>query len=192
MWADIFKEIGYWALRICNSLALMNDQCSRPSQLLVKTDIWSLKWIDMKCEAEMECVSQERPVSGGGVGGVGLGRLHPSQSDGITSKKRARSWQVNRNHHWCYLFSNVSCLTGDILFGTHPEGGRGAPRSTAPSHADSRSVLTPKQWDSPETRSGICHNPAPQWRKHKCTQLLVYTHPDLSRFFPPTSASATT
>lgn len=67
MWADIFKEIGYWALWICNSLALMNDQCAHPSQLLVKTDIWSLKRIDMKCE-EMECVLQERPVSGGGWG----------------------------------------------------------------------------------------------------------------------------
>lgn len=130
-------------------------------------------------------VSRRRGLSLGG-----LGRLHPRQSDGITSKKRAHSWQVNWNHHWCYLFSNVPCLTGDILFGTHPEGGRGAPRSTAPSHADSRSVLTPKEWDSPETRSGICHNPAPQWRKHNCARLLVYTHPDLSRCFLPTSASA--
>jgi len=30
------------------------------------------------------------------------------------------------------------------------------------------------------------------WRKHKCTQLLVYTHPDLSQCLSPTSASATT
>lgn len=29
-------------------------------------------------------------------------------------------------------------------------------------------------------------------RKPKCTQLLVYTHPDLSRCLSPTSASATT
>ena len=29
-------------------------------------------------------------------------------------------------------------------------------------------------------------------RKHECTQLLVYTHPDLSRCLSPTSASATT
>lgn len=50
----------------------MNDQCARPSQLLVKTDIWSLKRIDVKCDEEMECASQERPVPGGGVG-VGWG-----------------------------------------------------------------------------------------------------------------------
>lgn len=43
----------------------MNDQCARPSQLLVKTDIWSLKRIDVKRDEEMECVSQERLVSGG-------------------------------------------------------------------------------------------------------------------------------
>lgn len=143
----------------------------------------------------MECVSQERPISGG------LGRLHPQQSDGITSKKRAGSWQVNWNHHWCYLFSNVPCLTGDILFGTHPEGGRGAPRSMAPSHADSRSVLTPKQWDSPETRSGICHHPAPQWRKTQMrsapclhtSRSVVMLPPHLSichhtRLFGPSSS----
>lgn len=88
-------------------------------------------------------------------------RLRPRQSDGITSQKHARVWQVNWNHHWCYLFSNVPLLTGDILFGTHPKGGRGAQRFSAPSRADSRSVLTPKQWDSLETCSGICHNPAP-------------------------------
>lgn len=122
-------------------------------------------------------------------GGVGF---HPQQSDGITSKKHTHSWQVNWNHHWCYLFSNVTRLTGDILFGTHPTGGRGAQRFSAPSHPDSRSVLTPKQWDSLETCSGICHNPAPQRRKHKCTQLLVYTHPDLSQWLSPTSTSATT
>lgn len=29
-------------------------------------------------------------------------------------------------------------------------------------------------------------------RKHKCTQLLVYTHPDLSQYLSPTSAAATT
>lgn len=29
-------------------------------------------------------------------------------------------------------------------------------------------------------------------RKHKCTQLLVYTHPDLSQYLSPTSATATT
>lgn len=28
--------------------------------------------------------------------------------------------------------------------------------------------------------------------KHKCTRLLVYTHPDLSHCLPPTSASAAT
>lgn len=43
----------------------MNDQCARPSQLLVKTDIRSLNQIDVKCDSEMECISQERPVSGG-------------------------------------------------------------------------------------------------------------------------------
>lgn len=126
-----------------------------------------------------------------GLSEGGGGWLHPQQSDGITSKKRTCSWQVNWNHHWCYLFSNVPRLTGDILFGTHPKGGRGAQRFSAPSHSDSRSVLTPKQWDSLETCSGICHNPAPQRRKRKCTQLLVYTHPDLSRRSSPTSASAT-
>lgn len=78
------------------------------------------------------------------------------------------------------------------MFGTHPKGGRGARRFSAPSHSDSRSVLTPKQWDSLETCSGICHNPAPRRGKHKFTQLLVYTHPDLSPCLSPTSASATT
>ena len=29
-------------------------------------------------------------------------------------------------------------------------------------------------------------------RKHKCTHLLVYTHPDLSHYMSPTPASATT
>lgn len=75
--------------------------------------------------------------------------------------KRTRSWQVNWNHHWCYLFSNAPRLTGDILFAVYPKGELGAQRFSAPSRSDSRSVLTPKQCDSLETCSGICHNPAP-------------------------------
>lgn len=107
-------------------------------------------------------------------------RLHPQQSDGITSKKRTRSWQVNWNHHWCYLFSNVPRLTGDILFGTHPKGGCGAQRFSAPSRADSRSVLTPKQWDSLETCSGICHNPAPHEENTNALSSL-FTHIQICR-----------
>lgn len=75
--------------------------------------------------------------------------------------KRTCLWQVNWNHHWCYLFSNAPRLTGDILFGVYPKGELGAQRFAAPSRSDSRSVLTPKQRDSLETCSGICHNPAP-------------------------------
>lgn len=89
--------------------------------------------------------------------------------------KRTRSWQVNWNHHWCYLFSNAPRLTGDILFGTHPKGERGAQRFSAPSRADSRSVLTPKQWDSLETCSGICHNPAPHGENTNALSSL-FTH----------------
>ena len=89
--------------------------------------------------------------------------------------KRTRSWQVNWNHHWCYLFSNAPRLTGDILFGTHPKGGRGAQRFSAPSRADSRSVLTPKQWDSLETCSGICHNPAPHEENTNAHILICRT-----------------
>lgn len=164
-----------------------DDDCTRPTQQLVRTDVWEPQthwcwtWVENGVHLAAEaCLS------------VWWGLLHPQQSDGIASKKRTRSWQVNWNHHWCYLFSNVPRLTGDILFGTHPKGGRGAQRFSAPSHSDSRLVLTPKQWGSLETCSGICHNPAPRRGKHKFTQLLVYTHPDLSTCLSPTSASAST
>lgn len=74
----------------------------------------------------------------------------------------------------------------------HTSHGR-ARRSSAPSRADSRSALTPKQWHSLETCSGICHNPAPREEKHKRTRLLVYTHIQICRnTCLPTSASATT
>lgn len=89
--------------------------------------------------------------------------------------KRTRSWQVNWNHHWCYLFSNAPRLTGDILFGAYPKGEFGAQRFTAPSCADSRSALTPKQWDSPETCSGICHNPAPR-KENKNALNILFAH----------------
>lgn len=139
--------------------------------------------------------SGSRSLSQKKWGGKGRGGIASPAEWWHHFSKRTRSWQVNWNHHWCYLFSNAPRLTGDILFGTHPKGGRDAQRFSAPSRADSRSVLTPKQWDSLETCSGICHNPKKtkkERRKHKCTQLLVYTHPDLSQCLSPTSASATT
>lgn len=94
--------------------------------------------------------------------------------------KRTRLWQVNWNHHWCYLFSNVTRLTGDILFGTHPKGGHGAQRFSVPSRADSHSVLTPKQWDSLESCSGICHNPAPH-EENTNALISLFTHIQICR-----------
>lgn len=155
----------------------MNDHCTRLTQQLVKTDVWSLPtdwcWIWIGNGVRLAAEACLRSVGGGE-------RLHPQQSDGITSKKRTRSWQVNWNHHWCYLFSNVPRLTGDILFGAHPKGGRGAQRFSAPSRADSRSVLTPKQWDSLETCSGICHNPAPHEENTNALSSL-FTHIQICR-----------
>lgn len=152
----------------------MNDHCTRLTQQLVKTDIGSLQRIDVESESEMECVSQPRPVSEE-VGGGWSGAIAFPAEWWHHFSKRTRSWQVNWNHHWCYLFSNAPRLTGDILFGTHPKGGRGAQRFSAPSRADSSSVLTPKQWDSLETCSGICHNPAPHEENTNAHILICRT-----------------
>lgn len=109
--------------------------------------------------------------------------MSQKEGEGIASQpawwhhfsKRTCLWQVNWNHHWCYLFSNAPRLTGDILFGTYPKGELGAQRFSAPSCADSRSALTPKRWDSLETCSGICHNPTPR-NKNKNALSVVFAH----------------
>lgn len=126
------------------------------------------------------CASGSRGLSQKRGGGKGGGAIASPAEWWHHFSKRTRSWQVNWNHHWCYLFSNVPRLTGDILFGTHPKGGCGAQRFSAPSRADSRSVLTPKQWDSLETCSGICHNPAPHEENTNALSSL-FTHIQICR-----------
>lgn len=142
-----------------------------PTQQYVLTDIWSLPtdwcwiWIGNGVHLAAEACLRRR-------GGEGIA-TQPAWWHHFS--KRTRSWQVNWNHHWCYLFSNAPRLTGDILFGTYPKGEFGAQRFTAPSCADSRSALTPKHWDSLETCSGICHNPAPR-KENKNSLNLLFAH----------------
>ncbi len=85
-----------------------------------------------------------------------------------SSKTPARRWQVNPNHHWCYLFSNVPRLTGDILFCARPTG---------PCVCVCRVWLTPKQREVARDMFGNLS----QSQTHMRTEV-VYTPTDLSRW----------
>lgn len=62
------------------------------------------------------------------------------------------------------------------MFRACPMGGGGGARCfSAPSRADSHTVPTPKQEDSLETCSGICHNPAPHEENMNALSSL-FTH----------------
>ncbi|TNN70635.1 hypothetical protein EYF80_019072 [Liparis tanakae] len=55
----------------------------------------------------------------------------------------------------CNLLRYQGGGAGDILFGTHPKGDRGAQRFSAPSRTDSRSVPTPKQGGSADEEASM-------------------------------------
>ncbi len=141
----------------------MNDHPLACCHLLVKTNIEILMWIYAARSAmEIRHICLEMPVWKRAI-------ASPRGSTAASLlKNTSSSVTVNPNHHWCYLFSNVPRLTGDILFCARPTG---------PCVCVCRVWLTPKQREVARDMFGNLS----QSQTHMRTEV-VYTPTDLSRW----------